>query len=141
VKWHTFATARTVEGAAILPAFLPPKEVTPVVEKISPEAHAEYQRIHATEEFHELKGSYLRFVVPLTIAFMAWYLLYVFMSNWAGGFMDTKVVGNINVALVFGLLQFLTTFGIAIWYARFAARRMDPIADRLRDQYEREIER
>jgi uncharacterized membrane protein (DUF485 family) len=112
-----------------------------VVEKISPEAHEEYQRINATDDFRELKSSYLRFVVPLTIAFMVWYLLYVFASNWAGDFMDTKVVGNINVALIFGLLQFLTTFGIAIWYARFAARRMDPIADRLREQYEREIER
>ena len=112
-----------------------------MVEQISPEAHEEYQRIHATDDFAELKRSYLRFVVPLTIAFMAWYLLYVVMSNWATGFMDTKVVGNINVALVFGLLQFVTTFGIAIWYARFAAARMDPIADRLRDQYETEIER
>ncbi|MGA9103554.1 DUF485 domain-containing protein [Aeromicrobium sp.] len=112
-----------------------------MVEQISPEAHEEYQRIHATEDFAELKSSYLRFVVPLTIAFMAWYLLYVVMSNWATGFMDTKVVGNINVALIFGLLQFVTTFGIAIWYARFAAARMDPIADRLRDQYETEIER
>jgi uncharacterized membrane protein (DUF485 family) len=112
-----------------------------VVEKISPEAHEEYQRINATEDFAELKSSYLRFVVPLTIAFMVWYLLYVFASNWAGDFMNTKVFGNINVALIFGLLQFVTTFGIAIWYARFAARRMDPIADRLREQYEREIER
>jgi len=112
-----------------------------VVEKISPEAHEEYQRIHATDDFAELKRSYLRFVVPLTIAFMVWYLLYVVASNWAPDFMATKVVGNINVALVFGLLQFASTFGIAIWYARFAARRMDPIADRLRDQYEREIER
>jgi uncharacterized membrane protein (DUF485 family) len=112
-----------------------------VVEKISPEAHEEYQRINATDDFAELKSSYARFVVPLTIAFMVWYLLYVFASNWAPDFMAIKVVGNINIALVFGLLQFVTTFGIAIWYARFAARRMDPIADRLREQYEREIER
>ena len=112
-----------------------------MAEKISPEAHEEYQRIHATADFAELKSSYKRFVVPMTIAFMAWYLLYVFASNWAPDFMATKVVGNINVALVFGLLQFVSTFGIAVWYARFAARRMDPIADRLRDQYEREIER
>lgn len=112
-----------------------------MVEQITPEAHEEYQRIHATDDFADLKRSYLGFVVPLTIAFLAWYLLYVFASNWAGGFMDTKVFGNINVALIFGLLQFLTTFAIAIWYARFAARRMDPTADRLRDQYEREIER
>jgi len=112
-----------------------------VAEPITSEQHEEYQRIHRTDDFAELKSSYLRFVVPMTVAFMVWYLLYVLASNWAPGFMGTKVVGNINIALVFGLLQFVTTFGIAIWYARFAARRMDPIADRLRDQYEKEIER
>ena len=112
-----------------------------MAERISPEAHEAYQRIHATDEFAELKRSYLRFVVPLTVAFMAWYLLYVLMSNYAGDFMDNKVFGNINVALVFGLLQFVSTFGIAIWYARFAAQRMDPIADRLRDEYDEEITR
>ena len=85
-----------------------------MAERISPEAHAAYQRIHATDEFAQLKRTYLRFVVPLTIAFMAWYLLYVLMSNYAGDFMDTKVVGNINVALIFGLLQFVSTFAIAI---------------------------
>jgi uncharacterized membrane protein (DUF485 family) len=112
-----------------------------VVEKLSDEARAAYQRIRETDDFAELKKSYLGFVVPLTIAFMAWYLLYVVMSNWAGGFMDHKLVGNINVALVWGLLQFATTFGIAFWYAKFSARRMDPIADRLRDDFEREVER
>jgi uncharacterized membrane protein (DUF485 family) len=110
-------------------------------EKISEQAHAAYQRIHASDDFAELKRSYFGFVVPLTIAFMAWYLLYVLLSNYAGGFMGHVLFGNINVALVFGLLQFVTTFGIAIWYALFAARRMDPIADRLRDEYEQEIER
>ena len=112
-----------------------------MAERISPEAHEAYQRIHATDEFAELKRTYLRFVVPMTAAFMAWYLLYVLMSNYAGGFMDTKVVGNINVALIFGLLQFVSTFVIAIWYARFAARRMDPIADRLGDEFEKEVSR
>ena len=112
-----------------------------MAERISPEAHEAYQRIHATDEFAELKRTYLRFVVPMTIAFMAWYLLYVLMSNYAGGFMDTKVVGNINVALIFGLLQFVSTFAIAIWYARFAASRMDPIADRLGDEFEKEVTR
>ncbi len=47
---------------------------------------------------------------------MTWYLLYVVMSMWAHDFMSTKVVGNINVALVFGLLQFVSTFLIAWLY-------------------------
>jgi uncharacterized membrane protein (DUF485 family) len=112
-----------------------------VVEKVSPRAHEAYERIRATDDFAELKRDYLRFVVPMTIAFMVWYLLYVVASNWAGDFMNHKLFGNINVALVWGLLQFATTFGIAWWYASFAARRMDPIADRLRHEFEEETER
>ncbi len=112
-----------------------------MVEKVSPEAHEEYQRIHATDDFRQLQRAYRSFVIPLTIAFMVWYLLYVIASNWAGDFMGTKVVGNINIALVFGLLQFASTFAIAFWYSRFSAKKMDSIADSLRDQYEREVER
>lgn len=112
-----------------------------MVERISAEAEAAYERIHASEDFVHLKRTFLRFVVPVTVAFMAWYLLYVLMSNYASGFMGHVLFGNINVALVFGLLQFVTTFGIAIWYARFAATHLDPVADRLRDEYEEEIER
>ncbi|MBC7633687.1 DUF485 domain-containing protein [Aeromicrobium sp.] len=109
-----------------------------MVEKVSAEAEAAYARIHASDDFAQLKKSYRGFVVPMTIAFMAWYLLYVIFSNWAGGFMGHRLFGNINVALVWGLLQFATTFGIAIWYARYAARHMDPIADRLRAEFEAE---
>lgn len=110
-------------------------------EKISVEAQEAYDRINASDDFAQLKKSYFGFVVPLTIAFMGWYVLYVLMSNYAGGFMGKQLFGNINVALVFGLLQFVTTFGIAIWYARFAAAKMDPLADKLRAEYEEEIER
>ena len=39
---------------------------------------------------------------------------------------------NINVALVFGLLQFVSTFLIAWLYSRCADRKIDPIADRIR---------
>ena len=112
-----------------------------MVERISAEAEAAYERIHASEDFAQLKKTFLGFVMPVSVGFMAWYLLYVLMSNYAGGFMGHVLFGNINVALVFGLLQFVTTFGIAIWYSRFAAARMDPIADALREEYEQEIER
>jgi len=47
--------------------------------------------------------------------------------------MAIKVFGNVNVALVFGLLQFVSTFGIALAYGRFANRRLDPLAQELRD--------
>lgn len=106
-----------------------------MVEKLSTAQHEAYERIHASPEFRELRKRYLGFAFPMTVAFMAWYLLYVVASNWAGGLMDTKVIGNINVALVFGLLQFASTFLIAWLYARHANRNLDPAAERLRDEY------
>nr|WP_246390707.1 DUF485 domain-containing protein [Nocardioides soli] len=91
--------------------------------------------MHALPEFARLRALYRGFVFPATVAFLAWYLLYVVMSNWATDFMSTKVVGNINVALVFGLLQFATTFLIAWLYARFMNRNADPIARDLERRY------
>jgi len=103
--------------------------------------HELYERLHSTDEFRELRHRYRAFAIPWTLAFLVWYLLYVVMSNWAGGFMDTKLVGNINVALVFGLLQFVSTFGIAWLYARHANKELDPIASRLEQRFREEADR
>ena len=96
---------------------------------------ARYDTLHATDEFTRLRAAYRNFVFPATVAFLAWYLLYVVLSNWAGDFMAIKLVGNINVALVFGLLQFVTTFGLAWMYARYSAQKLDPLARRLDAEY------
>jgi uncharacterized membrane protein (DUF485 family) len=98
-------------------------------------AHPLYLELHETAEFVELRKKFRGFVIPATIAFMSWYLLYVVMSNWAHDFMSTQVVGNINVALVFGLLQFVTTFLIAWLYGRYMGRNVDPLARGLEQRY------
>jgi uncharacterized membrane protein (DUF485 family) len=103
--------------------------------------HAVYEELHATADFQELRKRYRAFAIPWTLAFLAWYLTYVVMSNWATGLMNTKVVGNINVALVFGLLQFLSTFGIAWLYSRHANKSLDPLARKLDAQYKKETGR
>ncbi|WP_067438635.1 DUF485 domain-containing protein [Nocardioides jensenii] len=101
--------------------------------------HPIYQELHEAPDFAELRQRYRSFVIPWTVAFLAWYLLYVIMSNWAGGFMNTKLVGHINVALVFGLLQFASTFLIAWLYARHMNRHVDPLARKLEARYDAAI--
>lgn len=97
-----------------------------------------FEVTQATPEFQELRRTLRRFVFPASVAFLAWYLLYVLMSGYARGFMGTKLLGNINVAYVFGLLQFLSTFVIAYVYAKYAERRLDPTADAIRERLEAE---
>ncbi len=100
--------------------------------------HPIYVELGETADFAELRSKFRRFVFPATLAFMAWYLLYVVMSNWAHDFMSTKVVGNINIALVFGILQFVTTFVIAYLYGRYMEKHVDPLARKLNQRYEDE---
>lgn len=90
--------------------------------------------MHTDPRFNELKRRLIVFVFPMSLAFLSWYLLYVVMSAYARGVMSTVLFGHVNVALVFGLLQFVTTFGTALLYARYAARRLDGLASDLADE-------
>jgi uncharacterized membrane protein (DUF485 family) len=103
--------------------------------------HEVYSTIAQESDFVELRKRYLSFAFPATIAFMAWYILYIVCNNWARDFMNTEVYGNINLAMVWGLLQFVSTFTIAYFYARFARKSLDPLATKLRDEFDREIDR
>jgi uncharacterized membrane protein (DUF485 family) len=103
--------------------------------------HEVYNQIASEGDFAELRRRYRTFAFPATIAFMVWYVTYVICNNWARDFMDTKVVGHINVALVFGLLQFASTFVIAILYARHAGKSLDPLATKLQEEFDQETGR
>ena len=103
--------------------------------QVSPPETTEPDRflaVQSSPEFVRLRRALRGFVFPMTAAFIIWYALYVVLSAYARGFMSTKVVGNINVALIFGLLQFVSTFLIAWLYARFASRKLDPAAEEVR---------
>jgi uncharacterized membrane protein (DUF485 family) len=91
-----------------------------------------YRAVQQSEEFQQLRSKLRRFIFPMTVAFFLWYALYVLLSAYARDFMAVKIVGNINVALLFGLLQFASTFLIAWYYSRYAAQKLDPLADDIR---------
>ena len=96
----------------------------------------QWEELQNSAQFADLRRAVRSFIFPLTVAFLVWYLTYVLCAAYARGFMDTPVLGNINVGLIFGLLQFVSTFGIALAYSRHADRRIDPLADRMRGEIE-----
>jgi uncharacterized membrane protein (DUF485 family) len=96
----------------------------------------EYLQAQNSPEFVELKRRFRRFAFPMTVAFLAWYLLFVLLSTYAPDFMSTEVFGNVNLGLVFGLLQFVSTFAITHLYVAHANRNTDPIADEMRGRLE-----
>jgi uncharacterized membrane protein (DUF485 family) len=92
--------------------------------------------LQESPEFVELRSKFRRFVFPVTIAFLAWYFLYVLLAVLAHDFMGTRVFGNITWGLILGLLQFVSTFAITMAYARWADREFDPAAEALAKKME-----
>jgi uncharacterized membrane protein (DUF485 family) len=95
-----------------------------------------YIEMQQTEEFGELRRRFRRFVFPMTALFLAWYFLYVLLAAYAPDFMSQKVYKEINVGLLFGFGQFISTFVITILYVRWADREFDPRAEALHDRLE-----
>jgi uncharacterized membrane protein (DUF485 family) len=95
-----------------------------------------YEQVQASPEFADLRSRLRRFVFPMSFAFLAWYLAYVLLASYAPGFMAIKVFGNINIGLIIGLLQFVSTFAITTIYVRYANKHLDPAAEKIRQQIE-----
>ena len=94
-----------------------------------PDPSLAYAAVAASPDFAALRRTFRRFVFPLAALFLVWYLLYVLLSNYAHAFMSRSVVGNVHVGIVFGLLQFVSTFVITMVYARWADQTFDAKAD------------
>ena len=96
----------------------------------------EYLAVQASPEFQELRNRLRRFVFPMSALFLIWYFAYVLLGAFAHDFMAIKVWGNINVGLLIGLGQFLSTFIITGIYVSFATRELDPRAEAIRADLE-----
>lgn len=99
-------------------------------------AFVDFKEVQSTEQFQELRKRHRSFVFPMAIAFLLWYFAYVLLADYAVGFMSTKVWGNINIGLILGLLQFVSTFAITGWYVSYSNRKLDPIASEIRHEIE-----
>jgi uncharacterized membrane protein (DUF485 family) len=60
-------------------------------------------------------------------------MAYVLFAAYAHTFMSKKVFGEINVGLIFGLLQFVSTILITVLYVRYARNKIDPAVDEVRE--------
>ncbi|MBN0046496.1 DUF485 domain-containing protein [Streptomyces actuosus] len=91
-----------------------------------------YLSVQRSAAFQEVRSRYRRFVIPAVAGFLTWYFGYVVAATTAPGIMARRVVGAVNVAMLAGLGQFLSTFLLTWAYVRHARLRRDRAALELR---------
>lgn len=98
-----------------------------------PDAHAAvYLTVQRSAAFQQVRRRYRRFVLPVSVAFLVWYLAYVVTATLAPDLMARPVAGVFNVAMAAGLAQFASTFLLTWAYVRHARLRRDELALELR---------
>src|SRR5579884_3654138 len=69
----------------------------------------DYATIRSGAEFVLLRRRLRWFVFPMSALFMIWYMTFVLLAAYAHGFMSTPVLGLVNVGMLLGLAQFVST--------------------------------
>lgn len=98
--------------------------------------YSDFQEVQRSDQFQTLRRTQRSFVFPMTVVFLIWYLAFVVVAAFAPEFMAIQVFGNINLGILLGLAQFVTTFIITGAYVSYANRKIDPLATDLRESME-----
>jgi uncharacterized membrane protein (DUF485 family) len=89
-------------------------------------------------EMVELESRHRRFVWPMTVFFLIYYLALNLLAGTSPDLMGNKLFGEFTFGYLFALSQFLMAFVVAWIYSRWAARRIDPLATELREKLHRQ---
>ncbi|MDO5533116.1 MAG: DUF485 domain-containing protein [Propionibacteriaceae bacterium] len=98
-----------------------------------------YLAAQESPEFDQLRRKFRGFAFPMTAAFLVWYFAYVLLSVYAKDFMSTPVMGNVNLGVLLGLAQFVTTFLITWLYIRHMNNNIDPLSTQLKAKLEETV--
>lgn len=79
--------------------------------------------------FRKLMSAKTRFLVPVSVLALAFYLAITVLAGFARGFMSQSVVGAFSVGYFLIVVLYVMTWVIAVVYVRVANRSFDPKAE------------
>jgi uncharacterized membrane protein (DUF485 family) len=82
----------------------------------------EWDRIAASEPFRKLLARKKAFIIPAFVFFFVYYFALPISVGYAPKLMSTRVVGNVTLAYLFALSQFVVGGVIAWLYLRASAK-------------------
>lgn len=80
-----------------------------------------WKAVAAMPEFEELLKQKIRFIAPATLFFFVYYFALPILVGYCPKLMATKVAGQLNIAYLFALSQFIMAWVLAAIYVGVAA--------------------
>lgn len=99
-----------------------------------PSSGPDYAAIHEDPDFIAIKRRLRLFIFPMGILVLGWFFTYVLLSDYESAFMSQRVFGSINMGLILGVLQFISTGAVTLLYLRYVRKHIDPRVDKVRER-------
>jgi uncharacterized membrane protein (DUF485 family) len=90
----------------------------------------DWAAIERTPEFRALVRAKRAFIIPATLFFVGYYFALPALVGYWPDLMSTRIAGNINLAYLFALSQFVMAWAIMAIYVR-RAQRYDRMVEQL----------
>jgi uncharacterized membrane protein (DUF485 family) len=97
---------------------------------MSSDPSTDWAAIERTEEFRALIRAKRAFLAPASLFFVVYYFALPILVGYWPDMMSTRVAGQINVAYLFALSQFVMAWALMAAYIR-RAREFDRMVERL----------
>ncbi|MDQ6710457.1 MAG: DUF485 domain-containing protein [Candidatus Dormibacteraeota bacterium] len=91
-----------------------------------------WESLYSSQEFQQLLRARRNFIIPAVAFFLVYYFALPLGNGLAPSLMNTKIIGNINLAYLFALSEFVMAWILAAVYIRRANRLFDPLAAAVR---------
>lgn len=85
-----------------------------------PVERVDWQAIEQDGQFRELVRAKRNFIVPATIFFIVYYFGFLILVGYAPSLVEVNVIGNINLAYLFAISEFIMAWVIVYLYVRRA---------------------
>ena len=99
----------------------------PMVTPQTQASHVDWQSIENSSDFRELVHEKRHFIIPATIFFLIYYFGFLVLVGYFPSVVEVNVIGNINLAYLLALSEFVMAWIIVYLYVR-RARLFDKLA-------------
>lgn len=98
----------------------------------------DFERIANSQGFHQLMKAKKRFLIPITIFFLAFYFMLPILTSYTT-ILNKPAIGSITWTWVYAFAQFIMTWALCILYVKKAGR-FDHMAEQLIEKEKKEGE-
>lgn len=98
-----------------------------------------YSDIARSELFRKLMAKKKRFIIPMTLFFLAFYFTLPVLTSYSD-VLNNRAVGSISWAWIFAFTQFIMTWALCSLYSR-KSKTFDALCEEIKDQVQAAEER